>query len=97
MCKGVLRPNSPNEDIKPISPKQWSPCRCDMKMWSIKEKCTCDFLNCNCVPSPQSIINCLFPMRTICVLALCRVVGSAEPHPNMCTSNGSILFMLAVI
>ena len=33
-------------------------------------------------------------MRTICVLALCRVVGSAEPHPNMCTSNGSIVVQL---
>lgn len=34
-------------------------------------------------------------MRTICDVALWRVVGSAEPHPNMCISNGSILLYFA--
>ena len=73
-----------------MSPKQWSPCRCEMNMWFMNEKCMCPLRNCSCVPSPQSIINCLLPILTTCELALWRVVGSAEPQPNMCTSNGSI-------
>lgn len=35
-------------------------------------------------------------MRTICEVALCRVVGSAEPHPNICTSNGSIVSLYSL-
>ena len=33
----------------------------------------------------------LVPIFTICALALCRVVGNAEPQPSMCISNGSIV------
>lgn len=62
-----------------------------MNMLFMREKCWCDFLICSCVPSPQSIMNSSLPTLTICELGLWWVVGSAEPHPNMCTSNCSIV------
>ena len=78
MCNGAVRHNNPNVDIRPISPKQWSPCRCEMNMWLMNEKCMCLRRSCNCVPSPQSIMNCLLPILITCELALWRVVGKAD-------------------
>jgi hypothetical protein len=42
-------------------------------------------------------MNCLLPIFTTCELALWRVVGNADPQPNMCISNGSISFSLFLI
>ena len=52
--------------------------------------------SCSCVPSPQSIMNCLLPILITCELALWRVVGNADPHPNICISKASIALLCCV-
>ena len=90
MCRDAVRPSRPIVATRPGSPKQWSPCRCVMKMQLMREKLRCSRRSCNCVPSPQSNIKSLF--RTLATKddGRCLPVGSALPHPSTLTSKRSI-------
>ena len=90
MCRVAVRPKSPKVEMSPISPKQWSPWRWEMKIWLRRENFSLERRSWSCAPSPQSIMNSFSRMFTTCDDAKCRVVGKADPQPNMFTSNFSI-------
>ena len=60
------------------------------EIWARRPKRTRIRRICTWVPSPQSIIYNLSRKSTICDVARCRVVGNAEPHPNMFISKSAI-------
>ena len=80
ICRSAVRPKRLSVDISPSSPKQWSPCRWEMKIRFKRENLRRDFRNCNCAPSPQSIIKSLSRKFTTCEVGKWRVVGNAEPE-----------------
>ena len=90
ICNSAVRPKRLSVEISPNKPKQWSPCKWEIKIWFKRENFRCDLRNCNCAPSPQSIINNLSRTFTIWDVGKWRVVGKAEPQPRICNSNFSI-------
>ena len=78
--------------MRPIKPKQWSPCRWEMNTWFSRENLSRERLIWSWAPSPQSIIYNFSRMLMTCEVAKCRVVGSADPHPNIVSSNFSMPF-----
>ena len=63
----------------------------EMKIRFKRENLRRDFRNCNCAPSPQSIIKSLSRKFTTCEVGKWRVVGNAEPEPRICSSNFSMM------
>jgi len=90
--RGAVRPNNPKVEMRPIKPKQWSPCRWEMNTWFSRENLSRERLIWSWAPSPQSIIYNFSRMLMTCDVAKCRVVGSADPHPNIVSSNFSMPF-----
>ena len=80
-------PSSAIVEINPGSPKQWSPCRWLMKMCPSRAYLSDILRNCNCAPSPQSIMNRLSRMLSTWHEGKCRRDAVAEPQPNMLSSN----------
>ena len=78
-----VRPSIPHVESSPSSPKQWSPCRCEMKIWSSRlvRSPICRMVI--CAPSPTSTRNCLSHISTTCELGVLVRVGLAEPQPRM--------------
>ena len=91
MCRSAVRPSRLRVEINPHKPKQWSPCRWEIKIWFSRENFRRALRNWSCAPSPQSIMNNLSRTLSTCEVEKCRVVGNAEPHPRICNSNFSIV------
>lgn len=62
----------------------------------MREKLTRERRSCIWVPSPQSIMNILSRSSTTCADALWRNVGSALPHPSICTLNDSKTLIVTI-
>lgn len=97
MCIGCVRCCIPNDESKPTKPKQWSPCKWEIKMLYNLEVCTPRRCIVICTPSPQSTRNDLSHSSTICPEGEFCIVGRALPLPNMVTLQGIIYLKLGVL